>query len=331
MRMIKSFAMVLFVFVLAACSQSAGNANQFLTLATAPSGGTYYPIGVGLGNFWTEHFEEEGISVTGQSSAGSVENIDLMRDEEADLAIVQGLMADRAYNGVANFEGNAYEDLRTISMLWPNVEHFVLMNDAIESGTISDIEGSSFSIGAQASGTEVSTLAIMEGVGLSRDDVDPEHLGHDDIISAMRDGRLDGGSLPGGTPVAAITDMYASGVDASLLEVTPEQLEAINEVASAWFEFNIPAGTYPNTDEDITTIAQPNLLAVRADLDEDVVYQLTKSMYENLNEVHAIHASAENIELESALDGLPAPLHPGALKFYEEQGIDIPDHLYEED
>lgn len=311
---------IMLAIVLAGCGDT-----KYFSVATASSGGTYYPIGVGLGNLWTEQLD--GIKVTGQSSAGSIENIDLLRKGEADLAILQGLIGAQAIEGSGNFEGNAYEDLRSITMLWGNVEHFVLMDDKVETGTISDIEGTTFSVGPQASGTEQSTLTIMEGIGLTKENITPEYLGYGDTVSAMRDGRLDGGSLPAGVPVSSIMDMYASGVKATVLDVTDEQLEAINSVYNTWYRYVIPAGTYPGVDEEINTIAQPNFLAGSKDLDEEVVYQLTKAIFENLEQVHSIHSSAEEVSLETALEGLPAPLHIGAYKYFEEVGLDIPEEL----
>src|SRR5699024_516307 len=233
----------------------------------------------------------------------------------------------QAVDGTGNFEGDAYEELRSISMLWPNVEHFILSDSKVETGTISDIEGNSFSVGPQASGTEQSTLVMMEGVGLTKDNIKPEYLGYDDAISAMRDGRLDGASTPAGIPVSAIMDMYASGYKGTVLEVTDEQLDAINDVYNTWFRFTIPGGTYPKIDEDIQTIAQPNFLGVSVEMDEDTAYEITKAIYENLEEVQGIHSSAEEVTLETALDGLPAPLHAGAYKYFKEQDMDIPEAL----
>nr|WP_245153929.1 TAXI family TRAP transporter solute-binding subunit [Jeotgalibacillus proteolyticus] len=317
------------VLMLAACGSEGGSAggNQYITIATASTGGTYYPIGVGIGNLWSQELKDEGINASGQSSAGSVENIDLMKKGEADFSILQGLIASQAYNGEGSFEGNAYEDLRTVAMIWPNVEHFVLKDNQIDTGTISDIEGKTFSVGPQASGTEESTLVMMEGLGLTKENIKPEYLGYDDTISAMRDGRLDGGSLPAGVPVAAITDMYASNVGASVLEITDEQFEQISAVSNAWYQYTIPAETYPNQTEDIETIAQPNILAASIDLDDDTVYMLTKTMYENLDFIYGVHNSAKEMTLETALDGLPAPLHNGAYRFFEEEGIEVPDEL----
>lgn len=316
---------IIVISILLVCVGCGKSNKQFLSIATASTGGTYYPIGTGLGNVWSDKLDH--IKATGQSSAGSVENIDLLRNNEAQMAILQGLIGVQAYEGKGIFEGDPYKGLRSMFMLWPNVEHFVLMNGKVKTGTISDIEGHRFSVGPQASGTEQSTLVIMKGVNLTKDNIHPEYLGYDDTVSAMRDGRLDGGSLPAGIPVSAITDMYASGVKATVLEVTDEQLDSINRLYPTWYRFIIPSGTYPGIDQDLETIAQPNFLAVSDTLDEEVVYDVTKATFENLEEVQQIHNSANNISLETALDGLSVPLHTGAYRYFEEVGIDIPDDL----
>lgn len=137
------------------------NADKtFLSVATASTGGTYYPMGVGLANVWSNRLKQNGIQVSGQSSAGSIENIDLLQKNEAQLAILQSLIAVEAYQGVRNFEGRAYGHLRSISMLWPNVEHFVMLENKVKDGTLNDIAGSRFSVGPQASGTEQSLSLI---------------------------------------------------------------------------------------------------------------------------------------------------------------------------
>ncbi len=331
-RILLTLSILVLAFSFYACSNESGtngdgNKKQFLTIATASTGGTYYPIGVGLGNLWTKELEKEGIQASGQASAGSLENIDLMKKNEAHLSIIQGLVGAQAYEGSGSFEGNPYKDLRSVSMIWSNVEHFVLMNDKIKTGTIEDIKGTSFSVGPQASGTEQSTLVMMEGMGMTKKDIKPEYLGYDDTISAIRDGRLDGGSLPAGAPVAAVTDMYASGVPASVLNVTDEQLENINKVHNAWYRYTIEPNTYPKQTEPIETIAQPNLLVASIDLDEETVYLLTKTLFENLDFMYDVHESAKEMTLETALDGLPAPLHVGAYKYFKEVGLEIPDEL----
>ncbi len=301
------------------------NENKvFLSVATASTGGTYYPIGVGLANIWSHALESGEIRVTGQSSAGSVENIDLLRKNEAQLAILQSLVAVEAYQGSGSFADNRYQKLRSISMLWPNVEHFLLQNSRVKEGTLSDIKGTRFSVGPQASGNELSTMLIMRGMGMSKADISPEYLGYGDTVSSMRDGRLDGGSLSAGVPAAAVIDMYASGMDARVLDVTDQQLAGVNAQLNSWFRFVIDANTYPRQTEAIATIAQPNILVSSVQIDDETIYQLTKTMFERLTEVRQIHSAAKYISLENALNGISVPLHNGAYRYYLEAGIDIP-------
>ncbi len=321
------FLGLILAIALAIAGKTENADKTFLSIATASTGGTYYPIGVGLANVWSNALKEDKVQVTGQSSAGSIENIDLLKKDEAQLAILQSLMAVEAYEGVRNFEGRAYKDLRSISMLWPNVEHFALMNSKIKDGTLSDIAKTRFSVGPQASGTEQSTLIILKGVNITKKDISSEHLGYADTISAMRDGRLDGGALPAGVPASAVTDMYASGVPARILDVTDTQLNEINAVANSWFRFVIKADTYPKQTKPINTIAQPNILVSINSIDEKLVYNLTKAMFSNLPDVHQVHSSAKYISLENALKGVSVPLHIGAYKYYREIGVEIPDYL----
>jgi len=301
-----------------------------LVIATATTGGTYYPIGVGMASLWSIKLaNKENIFVSAITSAGSGENINMMKGKEVDLAILQGLFGKMAAKGLGIYEGKPYSDLRTISMLWPNVEHFVITKDKVKTGTASDIKGLRFSIGRAGSGTERSGLEIMKGLGLTRDDVKAEYLDYFGSSSAMKDGKIDGANLCAGPPVAAVTDvMAAPGMEAVVLEFTDEQLDAINEKSNyPGFRYIVPAKTYPGQDKEIRTIAQPNFLGVRSDLPEDVIYLLTKTLLENPEYLRNVHKMGAFITLENALSGLPAPLHPGAYKYYVEKGLKIPASL----
>lgn len=323
--------LALLTLALAGCGgekkEGAAPKQQFLNIATASPGGTYYPVGVGLANLWTEKLKDKGIRASGQSSAGSVENIDLLQKGEAQLGIFQGLIGVQAYEGRGRFEGKPYKGLRSMAMLWPNVEHFVLVNSAVKTGNASDIKGTKFSVGPRASGTEESTLVIMKALGLSINDISPEYLGYNDTAAAIKDGRVQGGSMPAGIPVAAVTDLYASRANVSILEFTDEQLQAVNKIYNTWFRFVIPPNTYPGLNKEVKTIAQPNWLGVAESVSEETVYLLTKTMFENLDAVHSIHDAAKGITLENALKGLPVPLHPGAYRYFKEKGVSIPDNL----
>lgn len=318
---------MLFLFVFMGGEAVAQNYNINWLLTTATTGGTYYPVGVGLGTLWTEKLRGDGIRIAATSSAGSGENIEMMRGKEAELAILQGLFGRSVYEGVGMYVDRSYTDLRAMTMLYPNTEHFVLMKNKATTGNVLDMTGTHFVLGTVGSGTERSTLEIMKGLGLSASDVRPEHVGYFGAVDLMRDGRVDGASLVAGPPVAAVTEAFAA-LNVVVLEFTDSQLESIQEnTAYPGFRFVIPAGTYPGQEEDINTIAQPNYLGLRADLDEEVVYILTKTLFENLDYMHSIHAITKFITLDSALSGLPVPLHPGSMRYFQEQGLEIPDHL----
>lgn len=318
--------------VLAGCSsggsQDTGSKKVFLNITTATTGGSYYPIGVGMATLWTDKLKStQGISVSAQSSAGSVENIDILKKKEADLALMQGLIGAMAWKGKGPFEGKPFQDFRAISALWFNVEHFTVKEELAKTGNIDDLKGMHFSVGASGSGTEQSTLTIMEGLGITINDIRPERLGYTETAQAMKDGRLDGGSFPGGTPVASISDLYASPLKVKTLEFTEEQLKKINDLYPAWGMWTIKPNVYTGQTEPIQTIAQPNWLAVNTDVDEELVYILTKTMFENLEYLHGVHGATKQISFETAFTGLPVPLHKGAIKYYKEKGITIPDNL----
>lgn len=303
-----------------------------LIIATATPGGTFYPAGIALSTLWCfglKKVKPAPIEVNPVTSAGSDENIHMLKTKKVDLAILQGLFGTMALNGTDIYEGKAFKELRSISMLWPNVEHFVIIQEKVKTGTIADIKGLRFSIGRINSGTRVSGLMIMGGLGMSEDDIKAKHLGYFPSASAMRAKQIDGANLAAGPPVAAVTDLFAMrGMKVKVLEFTDKQLEAVLEkTAYPGYRFVIPANTYPGQKKPVKSIAQPNFLGVRSDVDKEVVYQLTKTIYENLNSLGAVHKTMRHIRLDTAVKGLTVPLHPGALKYYKEVGLKIPDNL----
>ncbi len=306
-------------------------------LSTASTGGTYYPVGVALATLTKVKLEpQQKIGMSAISSAGSGENVRLMRENEAQFAILQGLFGYYAVKGLGPVAADGPQaNVRSISMLWPNVEHFVVEGSAASSGTISDfvaLKGSSVALGSPNSGTIGSNRVILGNLGLNIDeDFTLVGGGYGPAAEALQNGQVAGISTPAGVPVGAITQLFAAtGGSVKLLGFSDAQIEEANGDLGLWTAYPIPAGTYPGQDYDVTTIAQPNFLAVNADVPEEHVYQITKTMFENLAFLQAIHPATDALSLESALAGLPAPLHPGALRFYREAGLDIPARLIAE-
>ncbi|MDX1653639.1 MAG: TAXI family TRAP transporter solute-binding subunit [Candidatus Competibacteraceae bacterium] len=303
-------------------------------LATATTGGTYYPVGVALATLIKVKLEPaQGIAMSAISSAGSGENVKLLREKQARFAILQGLYGAWAWNGEGQVEPEGPQKyLRSVTMLWQNVEHFTINSRLAETGTISDLrnfDGAKFSIGARNSGTEGSGRQILSNLGIDPEkNFDVVYMGYSPSAEALQNGTISGMNTPAGVPVSAVAQAFAAmGDKITLLGFTPEQRQQANGRYKLWSAYNIPAGTYPGLDQDVLTIAQPNFLAVHEEVPEEDVYQITKTIYENLPFLNNIHKATNAMALEKAMEGLPIPLHPGAARYYREVGLEIPEDL----
>lgn len=321
----------LILCVLSSCSGDL-SADRPYVLATATVGGTYYPVGVALATITKSRLHREhGISLAAISSAGSLENLKLLRDNQAQFALLQGVFAAWAWRGEGPVSSPQTE-LRSISAMWQNVEHFALLSDLVVDGTLSDIaalNGHRFVLGERNSGAAHTGAYILDSLGIDhRARLDLAYMGYGATADAIQDGNIVGMNIPAGVPVSAITRASAvMGERLTLLNVTPEELRLINGRYPLWDFYDIPAGTYPNQQRAVRSAAHPNVLAVRADVPEEAVYQVTRALWENLSVLQDIHRSTRDMKLDLALKGLGAPLHPGAARYYREQGLVIPDEL----
>jgi len=323
--------------IAASAGGSAGAAEErSYLLATATTGGTYYPVGVALATLTKVKLQpKDKISMSAITSAGSGENIKLLRENQVQFAILQGLYGAWAWTGTGQVAADGpQKNLRSVTMLWQNVEHFVIDSKDVETGTAADLarlKGQKFSIGKRNSGTEGSGRTILTGIGIDPDTTfDVVYMGYNPSADALQNGTIAGMNTPAGVPVAAVTRAAAAlGDKIRVLDFTDEEMADANKAAGLelWTRFVVPANTYPGQSQDIKTIAQPNFLAVREDVDEEAVYLITKTIYENLGFLQAIHKATNAMALDKAIAGLPFPLHPGAAKYYEEQGLSIPDSL----
>ncbi len=327
-RPLRSLACFVVFVILAACTENLSTDRPYI-LTTATTGGTYYPVGVALATITkAQLYEKHGISLSAISSAGSAENIKLMRDNQAQFSILQGIFAAWAWNGDGPIS-KPQPWLRSIAALWQNTDHFVLLTELTVDGTIWDIDkldGERFVLGARNSGAEKSGDHILKSLGIDYEDkLDLAYMGYGATANAIQDGTIVGMNIPAGPPVTGITRAFAMvGEDLTLLSFSDEDIEAINATYPLWSRYVIPANTYPNQPEDIQGVAHPNIFAVRADIPDEVVYLITKTLWENLAALREIHKATRDVSFETALTGIGAPLHPGAARYYREQGIEIP-------
>lgn len=301
-------------------------------LSTASTGGTYHPVGTAISTLSKiKLLPKKKFSLTAVNSAGSGANVQALGAGTADFAILQGLYGSYAATGTGPVTAKQ-TNMRSITMLWQNVEQFIIGKDMAKTGTMADmlaLKGKSAGFGKQNSGTLGSNKVLLKGLGLDIDkDFTLVHAGYGPTADALANGQIAGAGIPSGPPTGAITKLMAANKGKFvLLNVTAEQAEKMNSGRNLWTPYTIKAGTYPGQDADVNTIAQPNFLAVNASVDQEHVYLLTKAIYENLPFLQAIHKATKAMNKDAAMAGLPVPLHPGAAKYYKEIGLTIPEHL----
>jgi TRAP transporter TAXI family solute receptor len=319
------------IVALSATTTLAQDAKDYV-LNTASTGGTYHPVGTAISTLTkVKLLPKEKFSLTAVNSAGSGANVQAMGAGTADFAILQGLFGSYAATGTGPIT-EPQENLRSVTMLWQNVEQFVVAADKAKTGTVSDLvelKGMAAGMGSQNSGTIGSNRVLLSGLGIDIDtDFELVYAGYGPTTDAMANGQVVAAGIPSGPPTGAITKLMASNEGKfTVLDVTDEELAKMDGGRNLWVPYTIAAGTYPGQEKDINTIAQPNFLAVNASVDENHVYLLTKTMYENLGFLTAIHPATKAMAVEKAMAGLPVKLHPGAARYYKEAGLEIPAHL----
>jgi TRAP transporter TAXI family solute receptor len=333
-RIVIGLLLFLTALVWVTLSSKAFDKKLQLVLATATTGGTYYPVGVAIATITTNNLDvSDNISMTAITSAGSGENIQLLKNREADMAIIQSLYGAMAWQGRGRYKDKPQRYIRSLTVLWENVEHFVLLEKYAESGDMSDLKNirkKNFSIGKRGSGTETSGRVILEALGYDPSkDFKLKYLGYNPSAGALQNGRIVGMNIPAGPPASAITQAYAvlGPKGMRILDFTESHLKSVNSEYAVWKRATLEPGTYPGQDKPIQTISQSNLLVVHEDIGEEQIYKVVKNMYENLPFLRQVHRATEKMSIQNALEGLSVPLHPGALRYYKEQRLSIPSHL----
>ncbi len=298
-------------------------AQDQLSIATGGTGGVYYPMGGGLAEVINNHVE--GYSATAEVTGASVENMGLIATGDADLAIALADTVQQAYSGTGRFEGQQLEMVRGLGSLYANMIHIV----ALESSGITslqDLTGKRVSIGAPGSGTEVNTNAILEANGISYDDIDEQRLNFNETADALANGDIDAGFWSVGAPTSSILNLSTTQ-DIVIIALTEEELAAAAEADPTFTTTTLPGGSYTGVDEDITVLGIPNVLVVSSEMSDDLAYEITKAMFDNIAEMQAVHPAANETTVEFSLSATPVPLHPGAIRYFEETGAEIPDRL----
>ena len=296
---------------------------QQLSIATGGTGGVYYPIGGGFAELINNHID--GAQATAEVTGASVENMGLIMRGDADLALVLADTAYQAYTGTGDFEGRQIENTRALASVYPNAVQLVTLTES-DIHSIADLAGKRVSVGAPGSGTELNARALLEANGVSYSDFTPQRLNFNETADAIRDGDIDAGFWSVGPPTSSILNLAATR-DIRLIGLSDEEIANAQEVEAVFAPYELAAGMYDGMDEAVQTIGIPNVLVVNADMDEELAYQLTQLLFENTDELIAVHPAANDTTIEFTMSSTPVPLHPGALRYFEEVGAEIPDRL----
>ena len=315
MRMTKRFSLFAAAAALTA-STAVLAAPTFINVLTGGTSGVYYPIGVGLSQLYSNGIEGSKTSV--QATKASVENLNLLQAGRGELAFALGDSVADAWNGVEDAGFKApLKKLRAIAGTYPNYIQIVASK---ESGitTLADLKGKRISVGAPKSGTELNARAIFKAAGLSYEDMGKvEFLPYAESVELIKNRQLDATLQSSGLGMAAIRDLAAT-LPITFVAIPAEITAKIDN--AAYQAASIPAGTYDGQDSDVPTVAITNILVSHEGVSDEVAYQMTKLMFDNLERLGNAHSAAKDIKLEGAAKDLPIPLHPGAERFYKEAG-----------
>jgi len=330
----RSFSLIGAAIVgLATAGIAVAQAPQFFRIGTGGTAGTYYPIGGLIANAisnppGSRSCDEggscgvEGLIATALSANGSVANVNAIAGGALESGFSQSDVATWAQTGTGIWEDREpVEKLRAIASLYPETIHLVASADSGISSP-ADLAGKTVSLDEPGSGTLVDARIILEAYGLSEDDVEAEYLKPDQAAERMRDGAMDAFFFVGGFPAGAIAEL-ASQDDITLVPISGAEAEGIVSEYTFFASNTVPGGTYEGVDEDVTTLSVGAQWITSADQPEDLIYNVTKALWnENTRKLlDSGHQKGKEITLETALDGVGIPLHPGAEKFYREQGM----------
>jgi TRAP transporter TAXI family solute receptor len=292
------------------------HAQSFINILTGGTSGVYYPLGVAIGKIYSDKIPNVKTQV--QATKASVENLILLQQGRGELAFTLGDSLKAAWEGdeEAGFKSKL-DRLRVLGAIYPNYIQIVATSD---SGikTLADLKGKSLSVGAPKSGTELNSRAILAAAGMTYKNIGKvEYLPFAESVDLMKNRQLNATLQSAGLGVASLKDLSTS----TEITVVSVPKAVVDKIGPPYVPAMIPANTYTGQDKDVPTAAVVNYLVTSSAVSDDVAYQMTKLVYESLPELANAHVAGKEIKLETAATGSPAPLHPGAIRYYKEKGL----------
>ena len=294
-------------------------AQNRISIATGGTGGVYYPLGGGLANVLTKALP--GVEATAEVTSASVDNVKLVGAGKADVAFVLADTAADGFNGVGKFKEKV--PVRALAVLYANKSQWVTV-EGTGIQKMQDLKGRRIATGAPGSGTEIIAIRILEALGIDPEkDVKREKLSVAESVNALKDRKIDAFFWSGGVPTAAVTDLAATpGVKIKLIEHADAVPALQKKYGQLYVTGTIPAKSYPGQEKDAAVADVWNLLIVNEKMDEKLVHDVVKAIFEHKDDLVAVHAEAKNLDLAKQYEvGSPVPFHPGAARYFAEKGL----------
>ena len=300
-------------------AKSGGGGTTYISIATGGPAGTYYPLGGAMAKIFNDNVDN--VTANAQSTGASVENIGLVSKGETEIAFIQNDITYYAYTGTEIFaDQGKIENIKGMAMLYPELVQVIATKDS-NINSIEDLKGKKVAIGAPGSGAEANARQILAAHGMTYDDLGKaDYLSFDEAADQLKNKQIDAAFLTAGLPTSAVTEV-AQTTDIVVVPITSAKITELANEYPFYTEVVIPGGTYKGQDEDVTTAAVMAMLVVPEELDEDLVYELTKALFEHRQVIIDTHARGNDIKLETALQGMPIEVHAGAQRYYDEMNV----------
>lgn len=311
----RTFAIALTILMIFTLTLSGCSGKTTLKMATGGTTGTYYAFSGAVSQVLSSKIENLAFDI--QSTGASKANIYLVSDKEADIGIVQNDVMYYAYNGIDLFDGEAIKGFSAMAGCYAEVVQIVSKKSI---NSIEDLKGKRVSVGDVGSGCEFNARQILEVYGMTFDDIEVHNLSFNDSATALKDDKIDAFFCVAGAPTTAIVELATSN-DIRLLEVDDEHADKLIESYPFYTKYKVPGGSYKGVDSDAQTVAVVATYIVSDELDEDLVYKMTKALFENADEIAKAHPKGAELDPEYSVSGISIPIHPGAQKYYKEIGV----------
>jgi TRAP transporter TAXI family solute receptor len=290
-----------------------------LSIGTADTGGVYYIYGGGIAKLISSNIPNT--IATAEVTPGAVDNVKMLQNNSLDLAFTKTDIAAEGTKGTGIFSSTGKVAVRVIANLYPDIAHVVVGADS-GINKIEDMKGKRISTSAPGSGHEMVAMKIFEAAGVQISDIKRERVSLSESVNAFKDRKIDGFFFATGLPAASMLDLASTpGLSYKILDVQTYLKGITKKYGPIYVEANIPKGVYAKIDQDVKTFGVPVIFVTTESMDEKLVYEITKLLFEKKSELVVIHKQAQQLNLKNATAVKSVPYHPGAIRYYKEQGV----------